>query len=178
MYAYLSILYIYIFHKLSLANTQHACFPRARCLGPSWAKLEPIHIRGAKFQHNSFNASGSSTTLSFILKPLLHWPFLHGTLGTAFSCVFHMSLYSQVFLHRSARFCFVFTDFTVRSLFATRSCTQRYRACTWRSFPRPRLAAVPLAADESLRTIRSYFRPQSAISGFRLSPSAAPRVST
>ena len=40
----------YHFHKLSLANTQLACFSRARCLGPSWAKLEPKHIQGAKFQ--------------------------------------------------------------------------------------------------------------------------------
>ena len=61
--------------------------------------LEPNlsqNIQGAIFQHPSFNASGSLTTLSLILESLLLLLFPHGILDTRFSCVFHSSLYSPV----------------------------------------------------------------------------------
>ena len=115
--------------------------------------LEPNlsqNIQGAIFQHPSFNASGTLTTLSLILESLLLLLFPHGILDTrVFMCLSLVSLFTG-FVHRSAVLVFVLTHFTARSWFATRSCIHRYLVCTCRNFPKPRLADVPLAADESL----------------------------
>ena len=64
----------------------------------SWTILSQNIYRWRNFNTppSTLAASDSLSTLSLILKPLLRWLFLHGTLGTAFSCVFHMPLYSQV----------------------------------------------------------------------------------
>ena len=72
--------------------------------------LEPNlsqNIQGAIFQHPSFNASGTLTTLSLILESLLLLLFPHGILDTrVFMCLSLGSLFSG-FVHRSAVLVFV-----------------------------------------------------------------------
>ena len=89
----LSLLRLVSYHSLSQIMSSKPPAPlvfQLRC------SILSQNIQEAIFQHPSFNASASLTTLSLILEPLLQLLFPHGILDTRFSCVSHSSLYSLV----------------------------------------------------------------------------------